>query len=112
MQSFFVYVLQCSDGSFYTGQTDDLAKRLHEHQMNHYDCYTSKRLPVELVYYDTFGSRDEAIRAERQIKGWSRVKKQALIDKNFERIQFLSKRPTRQEFILRGSLRSHLRTNG
>jgi predicted GIY-YIG superfamily endonuclease len=112
IMSFFVYVLHCSDGTFYTGHTDDLNKRLYEHQTKINSCYTSSRLPINLIYYETFGSRDEAIAAEQQIKGWSRAKKQALVDGNFKQIKFLAKRPRRQEFILRGSLHSHLRTNG
>ena len=74
MKDFFGYILQCSDGSFYTGHTDDLEKRVYEHQTQLHDCYTSKRLPVDLVFYKNFSSRDEAIAAERQIKGWSRIK--------------------------------------
>jgi predicted GIY-YIG superfamily endonuclease len=91
MKDFFVYLLQCSDGSFYTGHTDDLEKRLYEHQMNYYECYTSTRLPVSLVFYMTFCSRSEALAAERQIKGWSRIKKQALIEGNFNKICTLSR---------------------
>lgn len=95
MKDFFVYILQCSDGSFYTGHTDDLEKRLYEHQINQYECYTSKRLPVHLVFYRSFGTRNEAIAAERQIKGWGRTKKQALIEGNFNKIHIagLSRRP-------------------
>ncbi len=96
MQHFFVYILQCSDGSLYTGHTDDLVKRLHEHQANHYPCYTSNRLPVELVYYETLDSRSEALVAERTIKGWCRAKKQALIRKDFNSLQLLSKRSAKR----------------
>ncbi len=92
MKDFFVYILRCSDGSFYTGHTDDLEKRLFEHNSQHYDCFTSQRLPVELVYYATFGSRDEAIAAERQIKKWNRAKKQALINNDFTHIKVLAQR--------------------
>jgi len=92
MRNFFVYILLCSDGSFYTGHTDDLEKRMAEHNTQYYDCYTSKRLPVYLVYYAAFGARDEAIAAERQIKGWNHTKKQALVDNNFARLRELSKR--------------------
>ena len=92
MKSFFVYILRCSDNSFYTGHTDDLEKRLSEHQSSHCSCYTSSRLPVELVFFCSFGSRDEALDAERQIKGWSRAKKQALIENDFSLIRLLGKR--------------------
>ena len=89
-ESFFVYILQCVDGSFYIGHTDNLEKRVSEHQTEHYNCYTSTRLPVDLVFYQTFGSRDEAIAAERQIKGWCRLKKLALIEGNFNKLRRLS----------------------
>jgi predicted GIY-YIG superfamily endonuclease len=79
MKDFFVYLLQCSDGSYYVGHTDDLDKRLNEHQQGLYAGYTSQHLPVKLVYHATFGSRDEAITAEMQIKKWKRSKKEALI---------------------------------
>ena len=92
MQEFYVYILRCSDGSFYTGHTDDLEKRMAEHHMSYYPCYTNSRLPVKLIYYATFGSRDEAIAAERQIKGWSRAKKQALADNDFNRLHIYSKK--------------------
>jgi predicted GIY-YIG superfamily endonuclease len=92
MQEFYVYILRCSDGSFYTGHTDDLEKRISEHQTLHYHCYTSSRLPVELIFHATFGSRDEAIAAERQIKGWSRAKKQALADNDFDRLHVCTKK--------------------
>jgi len=92
MQEFYVYILRCSDGSFYTGHTDDLEKRMAEHYMSYYPCYTSSRLPVKLIYYATFGSRDEAIAAERQIKGWSRAKKQALADNDINRLHIYSKK--------------------
>jgi predicted GIY-YIG superfamily endonuclease len=92
MEKFFVYLLRCADGSFYTGHTDDLEKRMFEHKSLHYHCYTSSRLPVELIFYASFGSRDEAIAAERQIKGWGRAKKQALSENDFERMHRLCKK--------------------
>lgn len=92
MQDFFVYILQCSDGSFYTGHTDNLEKRLYEHNSGFYDCYTRRKLPVSLVYHATFASRDEAIKAERQIKNWSRAKRQALVDNNWDLLKLLAKR--------------------
>ena len=76
---FWVYILECADKSYYTGHTDNLEKRLYEHEQNLFNCYTSKRLPVRLVYCCEFESRGDALARERQIKGWSRRKKQALI---------------------------------
>jgi Predicted endonuclease containing a URI domain len=92
MNSFFVYILRCSDGSYYTGHTDDLEKRISEHKNQSYTGYTCLRLPVELVYHATFTTRDEALLAERKIKGWSRAKKQALIDNDFTYIKHLAQR--------------------
>ncbi len=92
MKDFFVYIIRCADGSFYIGHTDDIDKRMAEHKSQKYQCYTKLRLPVELVFCSAFASRDEAIVAERKIKGWSRAKKQALIDKNFELLHELSAR--------------------
>jgi len=81
--SFLVYILECADGSYYVGHTDNLEKRLAEHEQNTFKCYTSYRLPVKLVFCSEFSSRDDAFARERQIKGWSRRKKQALIAGNW-----------------------------
>ncbi len=78
--AFLVYILKCADGSYYTGHTDDLEKRLAEHQSASIPgCYTTRRLPVQLVFLETFATRYEALSAERQIKGWSRAKKEAMM---------------------------------
>ena len=90
MQHFYVYILQCSDGSYYTGHTDDLEKRLFEHQNSELKCFTSTRLPVELVFVDTTSSRSEALEEERQIKGWNRKKKEALIKGDLSELRRLS----------------------
>tara|TARA_R110001583_G_scaffold10782_16_gene49626 strand:+ start:1827 stop:2108 length:282 start_codon:yes stop_codon:yes gene_type:complete len=89
---FHVYILKCNDDSFYTGHTDDLDKRLAQHyQAYSNSCYTAKRLPVVLVYQAEFNTREEAILVEIQIKGWSRKKKQALINNDWIEIARLSK---------------------
>jgi putative endonuclease len=77
--SFWAYMLHCGDRSFYVGHTDDLDVRIAMHLSGEFGGYTSTRLPVTLVWCDEFPSRYEALSAERQIKGWSRVKKLALI---------------------------------
>jgi putative endonuclease len=79
MRGFWVYILECSDKSYYTGHTDDLEKRLYEHEQNLIRCYTSGGLPVRLLYSCEFETREDALAGERQIKGWSRRKKRALI---------------------------------
>jgi putative endonuclease len=85
-----VYILRCSDGSYYTGCTSNLSQRLEEHSSAIYRGYTSCRLPVYLVFSQEFFSMDEAIAAERQIKGWSRKKKEALINGRYDLLRELS----------------------
>ena len=82
--SFYAYLLRCSDGSYYAGHSDDLDARLVAHQTGILRGYTYSRRPVELVWQQEFPSRDEAFRSERQIKGWSRAKKEALIRGDWE----------------------------
>ena len=89
--SFYVYILRCADGSFYTGHTDDLESRIAEHEAGTFHGYTKKRLPVELVFSDEFLSREDALDREMQIKGWSRSKKEALIAGDWETLRELSK---------------------
>ena len=84
--SFWVYILQCADGSYYTGHTDDLETRMAGHRQRVFSGYTSTRLPLKLVFCDDFPTRDEAYARERQIKGWSRRKKQALISGDFNKL--------------------------
>ena len=91
MKDYFVYILKCSDGSYYTGITSNLEKRIEEHNTGIYKGYTSTRLPVELVYSNRYNDVNEAIRSEKQIKGWSRAKKEALIKGDFELLKELSK---------------------
>jgi predicted GIY-YIG superfamily endonuclease len=90
--TFWVYMLQCADDSFYTGHTDDLEKRLAQHNASSIPgCYTVNRLPVALVFSQPFETREEALRSERQIKGWSRAKKRALIRGDWNEISRLSR---------------------
>ena len=92
--SAFVYILKCADGSYYTGshRGDDLDVRVGDHQQGRGSEYTAKRRPVTLVYSDWFTLITDAIAAERQIKGWSRAKKEALIEGKFEVLPGLAKR--------------------
>lgn len=88
-----VYILRCADGSYYTGLTkQDMEARLWEHNEGIYESYTKKRRPVELVFAETYDQIVDAIARERQIKGWSRAKKEALIEMDYERLPELSKR--------------------
>ena len=87
----WLYILRCADGSFYTGSTNNLALRLAQHHAGEGSIYTRSRLPVELVYTQEFPSEHEAFLRERQVKGWSRAKKAALIRNDFEALIGLSK---------------------
>ncbi len=78
----FVYILKCSDGSFYTGSTKNIEQRIWQHQNGQGANYTRKRLPIELVYVEHCFRIDDAYIREGQIKGWSKKKKQALINDN------------------------------
>lgn len=83
--TFWTYILRCADGSYYTGHTDDLELRLEQHRQGAIPgCHTLTRRPVELVYSQPFDTRDGAFRAERQIKGWRRDKKEALVAGRFD----------------------------
>ncbi|MEJ8571811.1 GIY-YIG nuclease family protein [Microbaculum marinum] len=89
----FVYILRCADGSYYTGTTrTSLERRVAEHNQGTYGGYTKSRRPVTLVFAEEFPRADDAIAAERQIKGWSRAKKEALISSDFERLRELALR--------------------
>ena len=90
MKPFFVYILKCHDYSLYTGHTDNLEYRITKHRQGKIAGYTSSRLPIELVFVQQFPTRDEALCAERQIKGWSRKKKEALVKNNWSRLIELS----------------------
>lgn len=89
---FHTYMLRCADGSFYIGHTGDLERRIAEHHHGQIPGYTASRRPVELVWNDTFPTRIEAMEAERKLKGWSRAKKQALIDGDWALIGQLASR--------------------
>ncbi len=88
---FHCYMLRCSDGSFYVGHTDDIEKRIAEHVSGVTGGYTYKRRPVKLVWNEPFANRDDAKAAEKQIKGWSRAKKEALIDGDWNLISRLAR---------------------
>ena len=89
--SFYAYILRCNDGSYYVGHTEDIDIRLAQHRSGELGGYTAKRLPVALVWCESFETRDEAFDAERRIKGWSRAKKEALIAGDWDRISALAR---------------------
>jgi predicted GIY-YIG superfamily endonuclease len=90
---FWVYILRCRDGPFYTGHADDLEKRLWEHREGLAADWTRRRRPVELVWCDWANTRDEAFAFERRVKNWSRAKKEALIAGDWPRVGYFAKPP-------------------
>jgi predicted GIY-YIG superfamily endonuclease len=89
----FTYILQCGDGSYYVGSTTDLAARLAQHASGSGAAYTRSRRPVTLVWSFESARVDEAFALEKRIHGWSRAKRQALIDGRFEDLPALSRKP-------------------
>ena len=93
MKQSYVYILKCSDNSYYTGITSNLIKRLTEHKYGkHPESYTYNRRPLELVFYAEFTDINLAIQTEKQIKKWSRAKKEALISGAFDKLPNLAKK--------------------
>jgi predicted GIY-YIG superfamily endonuclease len=89
--SFWVYILKCADGSYYTGHTDNLEARVAQHQLGDTEGYTSSRLPIKCVFSQDCHTRIEALTFEIQIKGWSRATKEALVRGDWERVSELAK---------------------
>jgi putative endonuclease len=87
----YMYILHCADGSYYTGSTKNLELRIFQHQCGEGANHTKKRLPVKLLYFEEFDRIDDAFYREKQIQGWSRKKKEALINGNIEKLQEFSK---------------------
>ncbi len=86
----YMYILQCSDGSYYTGSTIDLARRIIQHQKGEGANYTKVRLPVKLVYFEEYKKIADAFYREKQIQKWSRKKKEALIAGDFDKLKQLA----------------------
>jgi len=95
--SAWVYILKCSDDSYYTGSTVELHGRIAKHTIGSISSWTASRLPVKLVFSQEFYDLNEAFRAERQIKGWSRAKKEALIISDFDLLVELAKNSKQKE---------------
>lgn len=89
--NYFVYIVKCSNESYYTGVTNNLERRVYEHNNSQDDSsYTFNKRPVELIFYETFQDVKQAIAFEKQVKGWTRKKKEALIEKNWDKIKELA----------------------
>lgn len=101
--AFYAYILKCANGKYYTGHTDDLEKRLGQHQSGLIKGYTSAHLPVTLMWAQDFPTRYEALDAELKIKGWSQVKKEALINGDWDRLSFFAKPPSERGTVPPGA---------
>lgn len=87
----YMYILECADGSYYTGSTRNLNRRLWQHQKGIGANYTHKYLPVKLVYCEEYHLVKEAFYREKEIQGWNKAKKKALIESDFEKLHTLAK---------------------
>ena len=93
MKQSYVYILKCADSTYYTGVTSNLPQRMFRHETGYYtDCYTFKRRPLELVFYSEFTDINLAIEKEKQIKKWSKSKKEALINGDYDALANLAKK--------------------
>ncbi len=93
MQLSFVYILLCSDNTYYTGVTNDVFRRFEEHQNGcNPKSYTFSRRPLNLIYFTSFIDINQAISFEKRIKKWSQAKKLALIEGRYEDLPNLSKK--------------------
>ena len=91
--AFWAYILRCADGKYYTGHTDDLERRMAQHHAGGFCDFTTRRRPVTLIWAEDFPSRYKALSAELRVKKWSRAKKEALADRDWERLSFHARPP-------------------
>ena len=95
--NYFVYIIECADGLYYTGITNDLERRIHEHNEGlNPKSFTYRRRPVILKYIQQFSDVNQAIGWEKQLKGWNRKKKEALFNEDWEGVKKLAKRRSSQ----------------
>jgi putative endonuclease len=107
MKSYYIYILECSDGLLYTGFTNNISRRFDEHQNGlNKTCFTYKRRPLELIFHQEFNDVEQAIYFEKKIKKWSAQKKRALANEDYNMLQILAEcrnmthskyRPTAEE---------------
>lgn len=88
----YMYILECADGTFYTGSTWDLERRIAEHNAGVGANYTARRIPVKLAYSEVFDRIDEAFNREKQVQSWSQAKKKSLIEGNFGELPVKAKK--------------------
>jgi len=87
----YLYILRCSDDTYYTGSTTDLERRIEQHQAGEGSIYTKRRRPIKLIYSEVFPRIDEAFYREKQIQGWSRKKKEAYMAGRLSELPKLSR---------------------
>lgn len=97
--AFWTYILRCAGGTYYTGHTDDLDRRIGEHQTGGFCDFTRRRRPVSLAWAEAFGTREEALSAELVVKKWSRAKKEALMGQDWANLSFFAKPPSERAVI-------------
>lgn len=91
MKTYYIYILKCSDGLTYTGFTNNISRRLEEHQRgSNKNCFTFKRRPIELIFQQEFNDVNQAIYFEKKLKNWSGKKKIALANGEYDMLQILS----------------------
>ncbi len=91
MKRYYVYILKCSDNSYYTGFTNNIDRRFNEYNYGlNKECYTYDKRPVQLVFCTDFNDVNQAIAFEKQVKGWSRKKKEAIINDKWEDLKKLA----------------------
>ena len=113
MKPFYVYIVECCDGSLYVGHSDDLELRWAQHETRAFpQCYTFSRHPLKLAYVAEVPTRLEALERERQLKGWSRAKKRALINGDFGALHDLARCKSRPSTPRGPSDHAPLRMNG
>ena len=106
----YMYILKCANGSYYTGSTIDLERRLEQHKNGEGAKFTKKHLPVELVYVEEFSKIEDAFYREKQIQGWSRKKKEALIAGNFDKLHELAECKNETKSVASTPLSNHAST--
>ena len=91
MTKAWMYILKCGNGLYYTGSTIDIDFRMKQHEAGEGSNFTRKHLPIKLVYYEEYASIEDAFLREKQVQGWSRKKKEALINDMMEELPYLSR---------------------
>ena len=104
----YVYILKCADGQYYTGSTVNLEERIRQHESGEGANFTRKRLPVKLVYYEVFDGIEFAFNREKQLQGWGRKKKEALIQSAKYKLHDLSECKNQSHYLNQGKTKGEV----